>query len=294
MLVLAVLIGITVGLAAVIIKEAVHIIRTLLTVGFSEDIHNVFYFVYPSIGISLTVIFINHVLKARVGHGIPTILHAISSTNGNIFSSVITSALTVGFGGSVGLEGPTVATGGAIGANLGKLFHLNYKQIILLIGCAAAGAMSAIFKAPIAAIVFVLEVIMLDLTMSSLVPLLLSSVSAALMSFLFLGKDVIYEFNIETAFQMQEVPLYIFLGIFCGFISVYFTRVYVGIGNIFDKMKKRSTRLIFGGLGLGILIYLFPSLYGEGYEVINGGLAGNLDYVFDNPVMEVFGENHGH
>ena len=148
--------------------------------------------------------------------------------------------------------------------------------------------MSAIFKAPIAAIVFVLEVIMLDLTMSSLVPLLLSSVSAALMSFLFLGKDVIYEFNIETAFQMQEVPLYIFLGIFCGFISVYFTRVYVGIGNIFDKMKKRSTRLIVGGLALGILIYLFPSLYGEGYEVINGGLAGNLDYVFDNPVMEVF------
>ncbi len=293
MLVLAILIGLTAGLAAVLIKESVHRIRSLLTEGFSEDIHNVFYFVYPAIGITLTVIFINHVLKARVGHGIPTVLHAISSTNGNIsshnmFSSVVTSALTVGFGGSVGLEGPTVATGGAIGANLGKFFHLNYKQIILLIGCGAAGAMSAIFKAPIAAIVFVLEVIMLDLTMSSLVPLLLSSVSAALISFLFLGNDVIYEFKIDTAFEMKEVPLFIFLGIFCGFVSVYFIRVYVGIGNLFDKMKKRSTRLIFGGLSLGALIYLFPSLYGEGYEVINGGLAGNFDYVFDNPLMDVF------
>ena len=168
-LLLAVIIGITVGLGAVIIKGAVHFIRTTLVEGFTGEVYNLYYFVYPAIGITLTVLFLNYVLKARVGHGIPTILHAISSTNGiisphNMFSSVITSALTVGFGGSVGLEGPTVATGGAIGANLGKLFHFSYKQIILLIGCAAAGAMSAIFKAPIAAIVFVLEVIMLDLT----------------------------------------------------------------------------------------------------------------------------------
>lgn len=295
-LVLAVIIGITVGLAAVIIKEAVHLIRTLLTQGFSADLHNVFYFVYPAIGISLAVLFLNRVLKARVGHGIPTILHAISSTNGsisshNMFSSVITSALTVGFGGSVGLEGPTVATGGAIGSNLGKLFHLSYKQIILLIGCAAAGAMAAIFKAPIAAIVFVLEVIMLDLTMSSLVPLLLASVTASMTSFLFLGTDVLYDFEIETAFQMKEVPLFILLGIFCGFVSVYFTRMYVGIGKLFDKMKKKSTRLIIGGLSLGVLIYIFPSLYGEGYEAINGGLAGEFDFVFDNPILDSFSGN---
>ena len=296
MLVLAVIIGVTVGLAAVIIKEAVHLIRTLLTEGFSADLHHVFYFIYPAIGITLAVLFLNLVLKARVGHGIPTILHAISSTNGsisshNMFSSVITSALTVGFGGSVGLEGPTVATGGAIGSNLGKLFHLSYKQIILLIGCAAAGAMAAIFKAPIAAIVFVLEVIMLDLTMSSLVPLLLASVTASMTSFLFLGTDVIYDFKIDTAFQMNEVPLYIFLGVFCGFISVYFTRMYVGIGKLFDKMKKKSTRLIIGGLSLGALIYIFPSLYGEGYEVINGGLAGEFDFVFDNPILDSFRGN---
>lgn len=296
MLLLAVMIGIIVGLAAVIIKESVHLIRTLLTEGFTSEVYNIYYFVYPAVGISLAVFFLNRILKQRVGHGIPTILYAISSTNGNIsahnmFSSVITSALTVGFGGSVGLEGPTVATGGAIGANLGKLFHLTYKQIILLIGCAAAGAMSAIFKAPIAAIVFVLEVIMLDLTMSSLVPLLLASVSAALTSFLFLGTDVIYKFNFDTAFQMKEVPLFILLGILCGLISVYFTRMYVGIARVFEKMKKRSTRLVLGGLSLGILIYIFPSLYGEGYEVINSGLAGNFDYLFNNPFFDDLASN---
>ncbi len=289
-LVLAVLIGITGGLAAVIIKKSVFLIRTILTHGFSADVYNIFYFIYPVIGITLTIIFLNRILKAHVGHGIPTILHAISSTNGNVpahnmFSSVITSALTVGFGGSVGLEGPTVATGGAVGANLGKLFHLSYKQIILLIGCAAAGAMSAIFKAPIAAIVFVLEVIMLDLTMSSLVPLLLASVSAALTSFLFLGQDVIYQFKLDTAFEMKEVPLFIILGIFCGLVSVYFTRMYVGIGKLFSRMKKKYIRLIFGGLGLGILIFLFPSLYGEGYEAINGGLAGDFKYLFDKSLF---------
>jgi len=295
-LLLAVIIGITVGLGAVIIKGAVHFIRTTLVEGFTGEVYNLYYFVYPAIGITLTVLFLNYVLKARVGHGIPTILHAISSTNGiisphNMFSSVITSALTVGFGGSVGLEGPTVATGGAIGANLGKLFHFSYKQIILLIGCAAAGAMSAIFKAPIAAIVFVLEVIMLDLTMSSLVPLLLASVSAALTSFLFLGNDVIYQFNLETDFALNEVPLFVILGMFCGLVSVYWTRIYVRIGNIFDRIKRKTNRLILGGLALGILIYIFPSLYGEGYEVINGGLAGNHDYLFDNPFFLPFSEN---
>ncbi len=290
MLVLAVMIGITTGLAAVIIKTSVHLIRTVLTQGFSADVYNIYYFIYPAIGITLAVIFLNRILKARVGHGIPTILHAISSTNGNIsphnmFSSVITSALTVGFGGSVGLEGPTVATGGAIGANLGKLFHLSYKQIILLIGCAAAGAMSAIFKAPIAAIVFVLEVIMLDLTMASLVPLLLASVSAALTSFLFLGQDVLYQFKLETAFEMKEVPLFILLGILCGLISVYFTRVYVGIGKFFSRINKKYVRLAIGGLGLGVLIFVFPSLYGEGYEAINGGLAGDFKYLFENSLF---------
>ncbi len=290
MLFMAVLIGISVGLAAVIIKRTVHLIRDLLTGGFNLEEYNIMYSLYPAIGIGIAVIFINYVVKQRVGHGIPTILHAISSTNGNIsrhnmFSSVIASALTVGFGGSVGLEGPTVATGGAIGANLGKLFHLSYRQIILLIGCAAAGAMSAIFKAPIAAIVFVLEVIMLDLTMSSLVPLLLASVSAALTSYLFLGQDVIYQFALTDNFEMKEVPLFIGLGIFTGMLSVYFTRVYTGVGGLFDKLKTRWLKLAIGGLALGVLILVFPSLYGEGYETINGGLAGDFSYLFDRSLF---------
>lgn len=290
MLIMAVLIGIMVGLSAVVIKELVHLIRELLTGGFDMEEYNFLYSLYPTLGIGLTVLVINYVIKQRVGHGIPTVLHAISSTNGNImrhnmFSSVIASALTVGFGGSVGLEGPTVATGGAIGSNIGRLFHLSYRQIILLIGCAAAGAMSAIFKSPIAAIVFVLEVIMLDLTLSSLVPLLLASVSAALTSYFFLGQDVIYQFSLTEHFSMREVPLFIGLGIFCGLVSVYFTRVYIRIGGLFDRVRSRWGKLIFGGLSLGLLIFLFPSLYGEGYETINGGLAGDFSYLFDRSLF---------
>jgi len=286
MLVMSVLIGICVGLAAVIIKRSVHFIRELLTGGFNMEEYNILFSIYPALGMGAAVFLINFVIKKRVGHGIPTILHAISSTNGhirqhNMFSSVIASAFTVGFGGSVGLEGPTVATGGAIGANLGRLFHLSYRQIILLIGCAAAGAMSAIFKSPIAAIVFVIEVIMLDLTMSSLVPLLLASVSATLTSYFFLGQSVIYQFSMSESFQMKEVPLFIGLGILTGFLSVYFTRVYIKVGSLFDKVKSSWWRLIIGGLSLGVLILLFPSLYGEGYETINGGLAGDFSYLFD-------------
>lgn len=290
MLVMAVLVGLFVGLAAVIMKRSVHLISSLLTGNFSADDYNILFSLYPAIGIGITVFIINHVIKGRVGHGIPTILHAISTTNGNIsrhniFSSIIASALTVGFGGSVGLEGPTVATGGAIGANLGKMFRLSYRQVILLIGCAAAGALSAIFKAPIAAIVFVLEVIMLDLTMASLVPLLLASVSAALTSYLFLGQNVIYQFSIIESFNMREVPLFVGLGIFTGMLSVYFARVYVKVGGLFDKVKNRWVRIAYGGFFLGILIFLFPSLYGEGYDTINGGLSGNFSYLFDKSIF---------
>ncbi|MBT3242069.1 MAG: chloride channel protein [Bacteroidetes bacterium] len=290
MLMMSVLVGLSVGFAAVIIKNLVHLIQSLLTGGFSAEDYNILFSIYPALGIALAVVFINILIKKRVGHGIPTILHAISSTNGdisrhNMFSSVVASALTVGFGGSVGLEGPTVATGGAIGANLGKLFHLSYRQIILLIGCAAAGAMSAIFKAPIAAIVFVIEVIMLDLTMSSMVPLLLSSVSAALTSYLFLGQGVIYQFSLTDTFHLNEVPLFIGLGVFTGLVSVYFTRVYVKVGGVFDKFKKPWVKLAIGGLSLGVLIFLFPSLYGEGYEAINGGLASNFTYLFEKSIF---------
>jgi CIC family chloride channel protein len=201
---------------------------------------------------------------------------------------VITSALTVGFGGSVGLEGPTVATGAAIGSNLGREFRMSYTQVILLLGCASAGAMSAIFKAPIAAIVFALEVIMLDLTLASLVPLLVASVTAALTSYLFMGQNVLVAVKIQEPFIMKHIPYYIILGILAGFMSVYFTRVYMFVTGIFERMKNSWQRLLAGGLALGILVFFIPSLYGEGYEAINHALNGNYTYLFDHFLYEGF------
>jgi len=288
--VLAVLVGLASGFAAVTIKNLVHLIQHLLTSEFSNDLHNYLYFIYPAIGILLTIIFTHFILKRKVGHGIPSVLYAISKTNGkikphNTFSSIVTSSLTVGFGGSVGLEGPTVATGAAIGSNIGRILHLNRKQIILLLGCASAGAMSAIFKAPITAIVFALEVIMLDLTMASLVPLLLASVSAALTSYFFLGQDVVYSFTIEDKLRFTDIPFYIIMGLITGLISVYFTRVYMFINKAFDNIKTWYSKIIIGGAILGLLIFIFPALYGEGYSVINTALHGDVNYLFDSTIF---------
>ncbi|MDD4234744.1 MAG: chloride channel protein [Bacteroidales bacterium] len=286
---LAVLVGIFAGLAAVIIKNSVHLIQAGVKGWFSEQAENYLFFLYPIVGISLTVIVARYLIRQRVGHGIPTVLYAISRDNGrikthNTFSSIITSALTVGFGGSVGLEGPTVATGAAIGSNLGRLFHLNYKQIMLLLGCACTGAMAAIFKAPIAAIVFAIEVIMLDLTMASLVPLLISSVTAALTSYLFFGQNFIYFVEKTDIFKIADVPYYILLGIVAGLISVYFTKTYLFIGKKFEKITSCWKKLMIGGGLLGVIIFLFPSLYGEGYEVINACLHGDSSHLYNSTI----------
>ncbi len=290
MIFLSILVGIVVGFAAVIIKNSVHLIQNLLTNDFALQYHNYMYFAYPAIGIFLVYVFTKFIIKRSVGHGIPTTLYAISKNNGkirqhNMFSSIITSALTVGFGGSVGLEGPTVATGAAWGSNIGRFFHLNYRQVLLLLACAGSGAMAAIFKAPIAAIVFVLEVIMLDLTLASLLPLLFASVSAAITSYLFLGMDVLYPIKVVEKFNINEIPYYILLGILAGLVSVYFTRVYRFLQNWFDKQKNSFYRWVIGVSALGILIFFFPSLYGEGYEAINGCLQGTNDHLFNNSIF---------
>ncbi|MCF8298450.1 MAG: chloride channel protein [Saprospiraceae bacterium] len=288
--ILGVIIGLAVGLSAVVIKNTVHLIQYILKHGFIGEYQKFIYLAYPAIGILLAVLFIRYIIRQRVGHGIPSVLYAISEDEGkikshNMFSSIVTSALTVGFGGSVGLEGPTVATGAAVGSNIGKSLHLTYKQITLLLGCACAGALAAIFKAPIAAIVFALEVIMLDLTMASLVPLLLASVTAVLTSYLFLGQDVLYHFELIDKFRIKDLHLYILLGILTGFVSVYFTRMYMFIGKVFDKLKSWYWKLIVGGLVLGILIFIFPALYGEGYESINSCLKGDLTYLFKHSLF---------
>ena len=208
-----------------------------------------------------------------------------------MFSSIISSALTVGFGGSVGLEGPTVATGGAIGSNIGRLFRISYRDRVLLLGCASAGAMAAIFKAPIAAIVFAFEVIMLDLTTKSIIPILIASASATLTSYFFMGQQVIYPFDEEFDLALSDLPYYLILGVFTGLVSVYFTRVYMTVGRLFDKLKKSYIRLIIGGVVLGVLILFFPALYGDGYEVVNSALNGNSDYLFEHTFFSSFKES---
>jgi len=256
----------------------------------SNDVVNYLYFALPVVGITLAILVVKYVVRSQVRHGIPNVLHSISKQKGkvrrhNLYSSVITSSLTVGFGGSVGLEGPTVATGTAWGSWLAGVFRLNYRNTILMLGCACAGAMAAIFKAPIAAIVFAVEVIMIDLTVFSLIPLLLASASAVVTSYFFLGQDVLYPFEVVETFDLADLPYYILLGVVAGFVSVYFTKMYMFIGGLFDKFRNNKVKLLVGGIGLGALIFLFPSLYGEGYEAINECLAGNLHYLFDNSIF---------
>ncbi|MFA8449063.1 MAG: chloride channel protein [Bacteroidales bacterium] len=296
LMILGIIIGFLGGVAAVIIKKSVHFIKELLTNDFAIDYHNYLYFALPMIGILIAVIYTKFIVRQHVGHGIPSVLYAIGKNNGiikrhNIFSSIITSTFTVGFGGSVGLEGPTVATGAAIGSNIGQMLRFNYKQITLLLGLACAAAMAAIFKSPIAAVVFAIEVIMIDLTMASLVPLLFASATAVLTSYFFLGQTVIYPFHMQDGFHLYNIVYYILLGIFCGLVSVYFTRTYMYVERVFSRMKKWYTRLIIGGLMLGILTFLFPSLYGEGYEAVNTCLSGNTTALFNNSVFYLLKDN---
>ncbi len=284
--ILSVVIGITSGLGAVVLKNLTHLIQNSLHGDLISGFHNYYYFIFPLIGIFLTFLVVRFIIKEPVGHGIPSTLYAISKRRGvmrrfQMWGSLITAPLTVGFGGSVGLEGPTVATGSAIGSNIARMFHMNSKTRILLLGAAAAGAMSAIFKAPITAIVFAVEVFALDLTLVSLVPLLIASVSAIITSYLFMGNDFLLHFHLQDKLQLPDLPLFIVLGIAAGFTSVYFSKVYFGIAEQFEKVKNPFNKIIIGGTIIGILIFFMPGLYGEGFKVINDLLAGNIPTSID-------------
>jgi CIC family chloride channel protein len=252
-------------------------------------------FVIPLTGIFLTVLFVRKLIKDDLGHGVSKVLHAISKNNGyikphNTFSSVVASSLTVGFGGSVGLEAPVVLTGSAIGSNLARLFRLNYKTVVLMIGCGSAGAIAGIFKAPIAGVVFTIEMLMIELTISTLIPLLISAVSGSLVAWLLMGSSVPFFYVIDTPFVLKDVFFYIFLGITSGLASFYFSRTVMNIEEKFSRVKNQYIRVIVGSLILGLLIYVFPSFYGEGYEslmdilrrqgesLINKSLFGDLAY----------------
>jgi CIC family chloride channel protein len=278
--ILSVVIGLLTGLVAVALKNITHFMQHALHNGALSNFTHYFYFIIPLIGLILTYLSIKYIVRHDVSHGIPTTLFSISKRNGiierfQIWGAVLASSLTVSFGGSVGLEGPTVSTGAAIGSNLARAFHLSSKSRVILLSAAAAGAMSAIFKVPIASIIFVVEVFALDLTLTSLIPLLLASVSAVLTSYFLIGDAYILEFTLKDKFALIDTPWIIFLGIMGGVVSIYFTQVYFKVGEFFDSMKSQWNRVFVGGILLGILIFIIPPLYGEGFEVINSLLAGN-------------------
>lgn len=279
-LILSALIGLASGLGAVLIKNLTHFIQELLEGKLIANVHHAFYFIFPIIGLTLTYLILKYGLNKKIGHGIPSTLYAISKRKGimkpfQMYASLITAPLTVGFGGSVGLEGPTVATGASLGSNIARVFQMNQTSRTLLIGCAAAGAMSSIFKAPIAAIIFAIEVFSLDLTLVSMLPLLIASVSAILTSYFFFGSDIILPFQLKDKFLISEVPFYIILGVLAAFCSMYFTSVYFKMNELFKRIGSPKRRLLIGGIGLGVLVYMIPPLYGEGYSVINNLLTEN-------------------
>ncbi|WNW01222.1 chloride channel protein [Tenacibaculum sp. HL-MS23] len=278
--VLSVFVGFLAGIGTLILKNMTSFFQTILEGKFIKDIHHSLYFIFPIIGLALVYYIKKRFIKKEIGHGISTTLHAISKRSGiieryKIYASLITAPITVGFGGSVGLQGPAVSTGAALGSTVSQLFHMNQKTRMLLIGCATAGAMSSMFKAPVAAIIFAIEIFSLDLAFASLVPLLLASVSAVITSYFFFEKDALLGFKLIDAFQIKDIFYYVLLGFVTGLASVYFSKIYFSITNFFKRIKKPIHKFIIGGIAIGVMLYLIPPLYGEGYGLINNLLEGN-------------------
>ena len=290
-LILAVLIGLLSGLAAVVLKQSVHLIERALTSTFT--IGNAFYYslVFPLAGITLTAAMAKYLLKERLGHGITQLLYDISKKSSIVrasksYSRMVTSAFTVGFGGSVGLEAPIVVTGSAIGSNVGRLTHLGYRKRTLLIGCGAAGAISAIFNSPIAGVIFSLEIILSEAAIISFIPLLISSVCASLVSLTLLGPEILFSFKLKDEFLAQDVPYYVVLGVVCGLVSVYFTRMTYLIEHYIGIIKHDMGRAVTGGLLLGLIIFIFPPIYGEGYDTIKALLAEDTDAILERSIFQ--------
>ena len=279
-LILAFVIGCFASVAGYVLHSMIKEIQHLLTAGFDRTTFNWLYLLFPIMGIYLTSLFIKYVVKDNISHGITRVLYAISTKQSrlkghNCWSSVVASSITIGFGGSVGAEAPIVLTGSAIGSNLAKLFKMDARTAMLLVGCGATAAISGIFKAPIAGLVFTLEVLMLDLTMASLLPILIASVTATCFSYIFVGSESLFSYHMDSAWDIQRVPPYIILGVFCGIVGLYFMRTMTACENMFANMKRHPyLKLALGGLTLSVLIFFFPSLYGEGYNMVNIFLDG--------------------
>ena len=279
-LILSLLVGIFTAFAGLLLKWIIHFIQQLLTHNFEITGANFLYLLYPVIGIFITGIFIRRVVRDDISHGITKILYAISMRKSriklhNTWTSVVASGVTIGFGGSVGAEAPIVLTGSAIGSNLGRAFKMEHRTLMLLVGCGAAGAIAGIFKAPIAGLVFTVEVLMIDLTMASLLPLLISCVTAAAITYMFTGFEAMFSYHIDYQFALGRVPHVILLGVICGLVSLYFIRTRNFCENIFSRYRNPYLRLLIGGAVLSVLIFIFPPLYGEGYDTIGLLLDGH-------------------
>lgn len=288
--ILSLIVGLLSALAAAFLKNTIHYTHHILTQGITRESGNFLYLVYPLTGMLLTLLFVRFMVKDNIGHGISRVLYAISRKKShlkthNTWTSVLATTLTIGFGGSVGAEAPIVLTGSSIGSAIGRFFRLNYRSITLLIGCGAAGAVSGIFKAPIAGIVFVLEILMLDLTISSIVPLMISSVTAATVAYFLMGEEVLFNFTIREAFNISNIPWYIILGILSGFISLYFSKMTLFLEKNFEKISNVYVRLFAGGIVVSVLVYLFPAFYGEGYTAVLQLLQEGIDPVVSQSIF---------
>ncbi len=291
------IIGLLSGLAAVILKNTVYYTSEFLIGRMALETHNLIYLAFPAIGIFFSVVFARYVIKDNISHGVTKVLYAISRKNSvlaphNSYSSMVGSTMTVGFGGSVGLEAPIVLTGASIGSNLGRLLKLDYKTITLLIACGATGAIAGIFKSPIAAMIFSLEVLMLDLTMWSVIPLLISAVTGATIATLLLGQGVVFYFTLHEPFLIENIPWYILLGILTGLVSFYFTWGSMKIEARLQRIRSPYHRLFYGGALLGLLIFLFPPLYGEGYGTLRSLLGGHATEIAAGSLIAGMRENY--
>lgn len=296
LIILSIFVGILGGLAAQLLKFLIHTISSFLTMHFSTENANYLYLVYPVVGILITVLFVKYIVKENISHGVTKVLYAISRRKSrlkkkNMYASLVASSITIGFGGSVGAEGPIVFTGSAIGSNIGQAFRLSPKVLMILVGCGAAAGIAGIFRAPIAGMLFTLEVLMIDLTGMTVMPLLFSSIAGATVAYLMEGYSAEFFFTQSEPYMTSRIPFTIMLGVVCGLMSFYFTKMMSQMEKMFSSIKQQWLRILIGGSIIACLVFFFPPLYGEGYSVINYLLEGNVGKVVEGTVFYVDRDN---
>ncbi|WP_303345304.1 chloride channel protein [uncultured Duncaniella sp.] len=289
-IILALAVGILGGIAALVLKWLIHAISGFLTAHMSISQGNYLYLLLPLVGILITSLYVKYVVRDNISHGVTRVLYALSQNKSrlkkhNTYTSVLASSITIGFGGSVGAEGPIVYTGAAIGSNLGRVFRMSPRILMILVGCGAAAGIAGIFKAPIAGMLFTIEVLMIDLTTVSVMPLLIASITAANVAYVFTGYDVEFFFVQSEPFQTWKIPYVIIMGVFLGFVSLYFTRSMNMMENIFRKLHTPWKKIMVGGVILALLVFLFPPLYGEGYTAITHLLNDNASTIVNNSIF---------